>query len=122
MNWRIEKTINTPGVIIEPGRIDIRGKSIPEDAFAFFLPLIDRLTTYFQEDYPATSVIIYFEFVNSASKKFVKSIFQMLEKAYALKPVLMVRWQFDEDDESVYDLGQYLQAMYKLPVKIEEVL
>lgn len=122
MNYRLDKTINTPGIIIEPGRVDIRGKAIPENAFDFFLPVIDLLTTYFQEDYPSTCIVIYLEYINSSSKKFIKSIFQLFEKAYVRNPSILVHWYYDEDDESVYDFGLYLQATFRLPIKIEEML
>lgn len=122
MEVHIRKTINTPEVRIMPGRVEFKGRSIPEDSFEFYIPVIEHITNYIKSDVPYTEVIVYFEYINSSSKKFFATILNLFEKSYLNGNDIQVIWKYDEDDEAIYELGKDIESFTKLPIKLDEII
>jgi hypothetical protein len=119
---KIEKSFSTPEVTIQDGKIEIKGRSIPEDSFEFYMPVIESVTKYLEEKNDFTEVIIYLEYINSSSKKFLTNILNLLEKSYLNGTKIEITWQYDEDDESIYDLGNDLKSFIKIPIFMKEII
>lgn len=70
-----EKTKSTPTVVLDKskGIFEISGKSLPEDAMEFYLPIVEWSQSYLQN--PNTTTILVFEYLSSASSKVFISIF-----------------------------------------------
>ena len=122
MYVKIEKSFSTPEVIIQDGKIEIKGRSIPEDSFEFYLPVIENVTKYLEQNNESTEVIIYLEYINSSSKKFLTNILNLLEKSYLNGTKIEITWQYDEDDESICDLGNDLKSFIKIPIYMKEII
>jgi hypothetical protein len=122
MEIAINKTTNTPEVRIQPGKIEIKGRSIPEDSFEFYIPVIKHVTNYLKLDIPKTEVIIYLEYVNSSSKKFLITLLNLFEKSHQRGKYIYVLWQYDDDDEAIYELGKDIKSFIKLPIQMQEIL
>ena len=122
MYVKIEKSFSTPEVVIQDGKIEIKGRSIPEDSFDFYLPVIENVTKYLEEKNDFTEVIIYLEYINSSSKKFLTNILNLLEKSYLNGTKIEIIWQYDEDDESICDLGNDLKSFIKVPIYMKEII
>jgi hypothetical protein len=118
----INSTINTPEVRIEPGKVEIKGRSIPEDSFDFYLPVIEYITSYLKLDLAKTEVVVYLEYINSSSKKFLTAILNLFEESYLNGKEIYVIWQYDEDDEAIYELGNDIKSFIKLPIQLEEII
>ena len=118
----INRTINTPEVRIQPGNIEIKGRSIPEDSFEFYIPVIEHITSYLKLDLAKTVVVVYLEYINSSSKKFLTAILNLFEKSYLNGKEIYVIWQYDEDDEAIYELGNDIKSFIKLPIQLEEII
>jgi len=118
---RIEGTKNTPCIIIEKGFIEIKGRSIPEDAHEFFSPVITGIQS-FTEDIPEkTEVSFRLEYINSGSKKYVSTILGVLDELYLKGKDITVFWYYDHDDESMLDLGNDFKSLLDLPFNVVEV-
>ncbi len=122
MYVKIEKSFSTPEIIIQTGKIEIRGKSIPEDSFDFYSPVIENINKYLEENNEFTEVFIFLEYINSSSKKFLTNILNLLEKSYLKGKKVEITWQYDEDDESIYDLGNDLKSFIKIPIYMKEII
>ncbi len=122
MKVKIDKTFNTPSIDISPGYIEIQGRSIPEDSFEFYIPVIEHITNYLKGDILHTKVVIYLEYINSSSKKFLTNILNLLEKSYLKGKQIELYWQYDEDDEAIYDLGNDFRSFIKIPITMQEIL
>ncbi len=118
----INRTINTPEVLIQPGKVEIKGRSIPEDSFEFYIPVIEYITNYLKLDVAKTEVVVYLEYINSSSKKFLTAILNLFEKSYLNGNEIYVIWQYDEDDEAIYELGNDIKSFIKLPIQLEEII
>jgi len=122
MGVLIDKTADSPYInFSEEGIIDIEGRSITEDVFSFWQPLLEWITEYCEKPATFTSVVINFEYTNSSSNKYINEILRKLEECFLNGNQMLVTWKFEEDDESIYQLGKDLEAMTQLPFKFEEV-
>lgn len=116
-NLFIAQSKRTPEVIfLKNGEFQIIGSSIPEDAVAFYNPLMLWLKGFFQEKPTPVTISVYFEYINTSSTthiiKLLKYIIAKIEKKSALKII----WKFDEDDEDAFELGEMIQKIIKHPI------
>ena len=119
MAFQVEETRTTPHVYIDQGQVTIKGRSIPEDAFAFFEPVVDACREYIEKPAKHTIVSIHLEYVNSGSKKYLTNILNVLEKSYLDGNGYEIIWTYDSDDEAMLDLGNDLKGIIKIPISIK---
>ena len=119
MAFQVEDTRTTPHVSIDLGQITIKGRSIPEDAFEFFEPVVEACREYIKKPAKHTIVLIHLEYVNSGSKKYLTNIFTVLEKSYLDGNGYEITWTYDSDDEAMLDLGNDLKGIIKIPISIK---
>ena len=119
MAFHVKETRTTPLVQIDLGEIIIKGRSIPEDSFEFYEPIVDACRAYVLKPEKHTKVSVHLEYVNSGSKKYLMNIFTILEKSYLEGNGYEIIWFYDIDDESILDLGNDLKSIVKVPISIE---
>jgi hypothetical protein len=119
MAFQIEVTKITPYVFIDKGEIIIHGRSIPEDSFEFYEPVVEACREYVRKPAKHTVVRIHLDYVNSGSKKYLTNILTILEESYFSGYSYEIIWVYDIDDEAIYDLGNDLKGIIKIPLKIE---
>jgi len=119
MAFQIDDTKITPYVLIDKGEITIKGRSIPEDSFEFYEPVVEACMEYVRRPAKHTVVRIHLDYVNSGSKKYLTNILTILEKSYLDGNGFEIFWIYDIDDEAMYDLGNDLKGIIKIPLKIE---
>lgn len=93
------------------GRLQLRGESYPEDAAAFFGPLLQALRTYLAE--AGTDPIVFevgLVYFNSSSAKALMNLFMLLEDAAAEGRAVTIRWHFTEGDETIEEAGEDFAA------------
>lgn len=85
----------------------IRGESYPEDVTAFYGPLLDKLEKALEgadgQQIEFNFELIYF---NSSSAKVIMEIFDQLEEAAENGAQVTVNWAFDEEDDTMEELGE----------------
>lgn len=118
MGLLIEETRTTPFIKIDKGEIRIKGRSIPEDAFEFYEPILQACISYVKSPPGHTDINIHLDYVNSGSKKFLTNILTVLEDSYLKGKSFKINWHYDVDDESMLDLGNDLKSIIKIPFQI----
>ncbi len=118
--YYVKKTFNTPEVVFSPdgGILKIEGRSIPEDPGDFFDNIIDQLKEYYQNPKPLTRVDIKLEYINSGSSKYMLEMMRILKKNYDNGKDCIVNWYYEEDDESIQELGLHYQTTVQIPFKL----
>jgi len=103
----IEASEDTPKVTFQAqvGNLSLHGRSLPEDAFAFYDPLIQWLSTYVKSPASETQVVFNLEYYNTASAKQIFKIAGMLTNLSKTNPV-KVMWHYDEGDRDMQASGQ----------------
>jgi len=119
MVFEAEKTKTTPYVLIDQGEITIQGRSIPEDSFEFYEPVVEACQRYILKPAKHTEVKIHLEYVNSGSKKYLTNILTVLEASYLDGNGYAVTWIYESDDEAMLDLGKDLKGIVKIPLTIQ---
>lgn len=117
----IEGTKTTPNIYIEKGVLEIKGRSIPEDAFEFFSPVLHKI----QFDLPLIDnkleIKFHLEYINSGSKKYLSNILWLLDQIYSKGKEMVIYWYYDYDDDAMNELGNDYRTMVQIPFHIVEV-
>jgi len=117
----INSTKKTPEMILEPGRILIRGRSISENPGEFYRPVHEWMINYASEIEGMTSVQLAFEFINTTSIKWVYAILKELNRIPDLSERVKIWWYYEAGDEDMLDLGFILRSLVICPFQITEV-
>lgn len=116
MGILIDRTVDCPYInFTEDGTLEIEGRSITEDPFTFWQPLLEWVETYAKKPASTTTVNIYLEYSNSSSNKYINELLRRLEDFHGKTTQVIVNWKYEEDDESVLQLGKDFESMLKLP-------
>ena len=101
----IAATEDTPHIKFErKGLLNISGRSLPEDAFSFYSPVLEWLNAYIKSAPATTSVIFNLEYFNTASSKQIFKISTILSELSKSKTVT-VKWHYDDGDKDMCDSG-----------------
>lgn len=113
----IASTFSTPAIQMdaETGNFLIEGKSIPEDAESFYVPLLSWLEKYYNDPAPFTHIEVKFEYVNSGSSKYLLEFFRIVGRNYRAGHNCLVTWQYEEEDEAIQDLGEHYKITINIP-------
>lgn len=89
------------------GLLQMRGESYPEDAAAFFGPLLKALRVYLADPPPDPIVFeVELAYFNSSSAKGLMNLFMPLEEAAAEGRTVTVRWIYADGDETIAESGE----------------
>ena len=112
-NLYIAATTTSPEVDFkfDQNVLTLRGESYPENAAAFYAPVIERLRTYLAacQDTSIT-VDVTLTYFNSSSTKMLFSVFDALDEAASSGNQVLVNWFRDAEDETILEFGEELQA------------
>ena len=119
----IEGTPKTPTVNFDAttGKIEIKGRSIPENSIEFYKPLVDWLESYSGAPLANTVVNIQLEYFNTSSSKCILDIFKKLENIAKAGSAVIINWYYEEDDEDMLEAGEDYQSIIKVPFKMIEI-
>jgi hypothetical protein len=119
----IEGTPKTPTVNFDgsTGKIEIKGRSIPENSIEFYKPLVDWLEAYGAAPQGNTEVNIQLEYFNTSSSKCILDIFKKLEGIAKAGHQVIINWFYEEDDEDMLEAGEDYQSIIKVPFKMIEI-
>jgi len=123
-NLEITGTAKTPSILFnsETGILEIKGRSIPENAIDFFKPLVDWLEDYTKATKDVTQTNIQLEYFNTSSSKCILDIFKKLESINKQdNSEVIINWYYEEDDEDMLEAGEDYQSILKIPFKMIEI-
>lgn len=110
-------TKNTPEIILNPdGVIQMRGRSIHENATAFFDPVEEWISSYILTPANVTNVEMSLEYFNSASAKIILSLLQKISHVTLLHKRFIINWYYEDGDEDILERGEYFASVLDIPV------
>ena len=104
---KIEEGTTTPlvNLSMDEGVIEIKGKSIPENAVRFYEPVLSWLDNYFKAPLPETKFMLEMEYFNtSTSGLFLKMLNRASKEANHTK--IKVDWIVNNNDEDMIEAGE----------------
>lgn len=119
----IKGTAKTPKIVYSPddNRLEIQGKSIPENHAAFYSPVFEWLEEFSENPPEFTKVDVYLEYFNTSSSKVLLKIFKTLEDILQKNKNIEVNWYYEEDDLDMKECGQDYGSMLNIPFTMIEV-
>ncbi|MGD1841457.1 MAG: DUF1987 domain-containing protein [Thermonemataceae bacterium] len=122
-NINIDATSKTPRVSFNyhTGILEITGRSIPENSYQFYEPLLEWLDKY--QETPKDKSIFTFklDYFNTSSSMYILGILKKLEKIYLEGKKAEVKWYYDVDDEDMLQTGEDLKQIVKVPIEMVEI-
>lgn len=112
---KIEPTKVTPQVLFLEGHMEIRGRSISENSTDFYKPLAAWVDSYVEHTEVRTRVILSFDFINTASTKWIYSIVKRLALYPNVREMVSIEWYYEKGDEDQYELGQIIHSFIDCP-------
>ncbi len=121
----IKGTPKTPTIDlnIDSGVVEIKGRSIPENAVDFYRPVVEWLDKYSETPMEETRVNIQLEYFNTSSSKCILDVFKKLENIYKRNGYkgVTINWYYEEDDEDMLEAGEDYQSILKIPFEMIEM-
>ncbi|MFP5471381.1 MAG: DUF1987 domain-containing protein [Bacteroidia bacterium] len=118
----IKATETTPLVSFNPdnGEFLITGKSITEDADAFFQPVIDWVS-HSELKFPVNLVVDLEYFNISSSKRILYLLYKFNELVDQNIIPVSVIWLYQKGDEDMMEVGQDYAYMVNIPFEVKEI-
>ena len=108
----IEPTKYSPRVELDPkGLINIQGRSIIEDPFTFYNPILSWVKN---ASSTSIKVEIKLEYLNTSSSIQIYKLLSIIQENYESNNVT-ISWFYEEDDEDTFELGKEFESQLKIP-------
>lgn len=119
----IEQTSHTPYIEFdkEHGKIQIKGRVLPVKVSEFFESLFYHIDDYINSAPENTELTFHIEVVNTSSSKYMLTLLKKFEHLTTDNKLVFLNWQYDTDDEVMYDYGKYLQSSIGFPSDLSEL-
>jgi len=104
----IEASEDTPGIVLDLNKTEIliKGSSFPEDAVAFYSPIVKWIEVN-EENFTNTLTCEFnYTILSSASNKMVFDILLKLEKLKQRGKDVHIKWMYSGFDEDMYEEGR----------------
>lgn len=118
--YSVEATKRTPRIILEQGRINIFGRSIPENPGEFYRPVYEWISKNTVTNNAETVVELGFEYINTSSTKWVYNIIKKIAGLSLSSTKIRIIWYYDRGDEDMCELGFILKSLVECPFIVME--
>ncbi len=118
----LNASIKSPNVVFdhETGFLEISGKSIPENSYELYKPLLEWVDAYINNPAPLTSFIFRLNYFNSSSAEYILDIMKKLEYLYLKGNAVEIKWFYDAEDEDMEQIGEDFRAILRIPIEMLE--
>ena len=113
----LKGTPDTPTVILNPAThvVNLSGRSLPEDAAAFYNPILEWLDNYAVDNSEETVAVFKLDYFSTSSSKMLLSILYKLESMSFAGTKVKIRWYYPEDDDDIEEAGNVYSELVELP-------
>jgi hypothetical protein len=118
-----EEHKNCPGIYYYPddNKLEIIGRSIPENPELIFRRLDEWITLHFEKS-KELNVGIQLEYINSGSSKYLYEILKKLTGYGRSGNKVKMKWLYEEDDEAMLELGEHYRDTAGIPLEIDMII
>ncbi|MBG14770.1 MAG: nuclear pore complex subunit [Crocinitomicaceae bacterium] len=99
----------------ENGELTIEGNAIPDDAEAFFTPILEWLDEYIKNTTVKTTLNLKLHYFNVSSSKRILFIFYKLNELVKKNRSVVVKWHYVEGEDEMFEVGQDFAFMVNIP-------
>jgi hypothetical protein len=120
-SFKREPSKRTPHVLLEPGRMLMMGRSIPDNPGDFYRPIYTWVTEYIKNSPGKTRIEMGFEFINTSSTKWIFVLLKELSAIKEIQKIVSITWYYEQGDDDMLDLGFILRSLIECPFTLQEV-
>lgn len=116
----LEASTSTPAVSFDPdtGLLLIEGESFPENAVAFYNPILETIQAYTNAGASNLTLRIALNYLNTSSIKALMDLIDIAEEARQSGCDARVEWYYDEDDDRSLELAEEFREDISLPFTV----
>lgn len=118
-----EELKNCPGIVYYPetNKLELVGRSIPENPELIFRRLEEWITSHFEKN-KALLVNVQLEYINSGSSKYLYEVLKRLTSFSRSGKDVKIKWLYEEDDEAMLELGEHYRDTAGIPLEINMIV
>jgi hypothetical protein len=106
----IQGTDSLPNISFKSnGELKITGRALPEDANAFFRPILDWLRNFSADE---VNIEFNLDYFNTSVSKQILDMFKIIEGNPANK-VIKIKWMYEDGDDEMLESGEIYSEMLK---------
>jgi len=106
----------------ETGEMELSGRSIPENSYEFYNPLLEWISNYAKNPKELTVLKVYLEYFNTSSSKYILEVLKRLKEILKNDNAsVKVLWCYDEDDEEMMETGEDYEDVTNLEFDYKEI-
>jgi hypothetical protein len=113
--FKLKGTEDTPEVVFnrETNEFCLSGRSLPEDAYAFYRPIVEWMSDYVKQPNTSSELKIFLEYFNSSSVKQVLGMISIFEEIIKTGKEAKIIWCYSLGDDLMEIKGQEFESMVK---------
>ena len=114
---------NIPRITYDPDEdiLSITGRSIAERPEVIYTPLEEWIRNHLGR-FNQLRVVIFLEYINSGSSKALRDVLRMLSGYRPPQYRVRITWLYEEDDESMHELGEHYRDSAGVNMDVQMVL
>jgi hypothetical protein len=116
----IDATEDSPSILFDgdKGLIEIKGRSLPENATACYTQLYQRVKEYAISPKGITTFNFRLGYLNSSSAKKILEVITLLEDLPVQGFKVDLNWYYNTEDEDMHEEGEEFKRMTDLPINL----
>lgn len=120
---RIAGDFSRPAVSFDAasGVLELSGRSVPERGAEFYGPLLEWIVRYAKSPVVQTTFNLKMEYCNSTTSRYIMDMLVKMEEMHKQGCKVTINWYYEEEDETIYDLGMSYKKPLVLPFNLVEV-
>jgi hypothetical protein len=119
-NLVIEKTDKTPQISFQAssGKLEVMGRSIPEDSLAFYRPLYTWLDSYAETAPQEVFVTIEFDYFNTSSAKCILDFLKKIKNIQNAGKNVAIQWFHENGDVDMEESIDDFRTLLNIDIEI----
>ena len=101
--------------------LNITGRSIAERPEVVYSPLEEWIKTHLSR-FNKLRMVIFLEYINSGSSKALRDVLRMVSSYQSPHYKIRITWLYEEDDESMRELGEHYRDAAGVSMDVQMVL
>lgn len=116
----VDATTSTPRVLFDPERslLELSGESYPENALAFYQPLLDAVAETLRTAGVALTINLRLRYLNTSSVRAMMELFDLAEDSYRNGAPIRAIWYHDQDDDRSQEIAEEFREELTFPFEI----
>ena len=116
----LKETEDTPEIKMEgsTGKIEIKGRSYPENASEFYTPVKEWLESYKNAPNDKTEVDFKMTYFNTSSSRSLMEILNIFKDIEKSGKEVKINWYYYTDDPDMHDAGRGYAELLDFPIEL----